>query len=55
MPKLKVMDSDALNAFATGMNQKQYSITVTSGLLARLNDAEVEVGTRPRTDAYPQR
>ena len=42
MPKLKVMESDALNAFATGMNQRQYSITVTSGLLGRLNDAEVE-------------
>jgi len=42
MPKLKVMDSDALNAFATGMNAKQYSITVTSGLLNRLNDAEIE-------------
>src|SRR5262249_47714937 len=42
MPKLKVMDSDALNAFATGMNPKQYSITVTSGLLAQLNDAEME-------------
>jgi heat shock protein HtpX len=42
MPKLKIMESDALNAFATGMNQKQYSITVTSGLLDRLNDAEVE-------------
>ena len=42
MPKLKMMDSDALNAFATGMNQKQYSITITSGLLAQLNDAEVE-------------
>jgi heat shock protein HtpX len=41
-PKLKVMQSDALNAFATGMNEKQYSITVTSGLLGRLNDAEVE-------------
>ncbi|HUD87799.1 MAG TPA: M48 family metallopeptidase [Xanthobacteraceae bacterium] len=41
-PKLKVMQSDALNAFATGMNQKQYAITVTSGLLNRLNDAEVE-------------
>src|SRR6476660_8052577 len=26
MPKLKVMESDALNAFATGMNEKQYSI-----------------------------
>src|SRR6516225_7575161 len=42
MPKLKIMDTDALNAFATGMNQKQYSITVTSGLLSRLNDAEIE-------------
>jgi len=42
MPKLKVMDSDALNAFATGMSDKQYSITITSGLLNRLNDAEVE-------------
>jgi heat shock protein HtpX len=41
-PKLKVIDSDALNAFATGMNAKQYSITVTSGLLNRLNDAEIE-------------
>src|SRR3984957_14003305 len=42
MPKLKIMDMEALNAFATGMNQKQYSITVTSGLLGRLNDAEIE-------------
>jgi heat shock protein HtpX len=41
-PKLKIMDSDALNAFATGMNEKQYSITVTTGLLKRLNDAELE-------------
>src|ERR1700691_4003249 len=42
MPKLKVMESDALNAFATGMNQRQYSITVTSGLLNVLDDAEIE-------------
>src|SRR5713226_2074609 len=42
MPKLKVMDDDALNAFATGMNEKQYSITVTAGLLKRLDDAELE-------------
>ena len=33
-PRLKVIESDALNAFATGMNQKQYAITVTTGLLA---------------------
>ena len=55
MPKLKVMESDALNAFATGMSDKQYAITVTTGLLKRLNDAEIEVGARPRTDPYPQR
>jgi heat shock protein HtpX len=42
MPKLKVMESDALNAFASGLNQRQYSITVTSGLVANLNDAELE-------------
>ncbi|MBN8983445.1 MAG: M48 family metalloprotease, partial [Rhizobiales bacterium] len=42
MPKLKVMDSPALNAFATGLNPRQYAITVTSGLLNNLDDAEVE-------------
>ena len=41
-PRLKVIESDALNAFATGMNAKQYSITVTTGLLDRLDDAEIE-------------
>jgi heat shock protein HtpX len=42
MPKLKVMDSDALNAFATGLNQRQYVVTVTTGLLNNLNDQEIE-------------
>jgi heat shock protein HtpX len=42
MPKLKIMDDGALNAFASGLNQKQYSITVTTGLLERLDDAEIE-------------
>jgi heat shock protein HtpX len=42
MPKLKVMDSDALNAFATGLNPRQYSVTVTTGLLNALNDQEIE-------------
>ena len=42
VPRLKVIESDALNAFATGMSAKQYSITVTTGLLDRLNDAEIE-------------
>jgi heat shock protein HtpX len=42
MPKLKIADSTALNAFASGLNQKQYSVTVTSGLLDNLDDAELE-------------
>src|SRR5262245_26544363 len=42
MPRLKIMESDALNAFASGLNEKQYSITVTTGLLSRLNDQEIE-------------
>src|SRR6266481_1923932 len=42
MPKLKVMDSPALNAFATGLNPRQYAITVTSGLLQAIDDQEIE-------------
>ena len=42
MPKLKVIEDNSLNAFATGMNEKQYSITVTSGLVNSLDDAELE-------------
>ena len=42
MPSLKIIDDDALNAFATGLNRRQYSITVTTGLLNHLNDAEME-------------
>jgi heat shock protein HtpX len=42
MPKLKIIDSDALNAYATGLNARQYAVTVTSGLLKALNDQEVE-------------
>src|SRR5580700_9826739 len=42
MPKLKLIESDALNAYATGLNQRQYAITVTTGLLNALSDQEIE-------------
>jgi heat shock protein HtpX len=42
MPKLEIVDSDALNAYATGLNQRQYAVTVTSGLLKALDDQEIE-------------
>src|ERR1700759_246244 len=42
MPKLKIVDSDALNASATGLHQRQYAGTVTRGLRNALNDQEIE-------------
>jgi heat shock protein HtpX len=41
-PTLRVSEDPALNAFSTGLNQKQYSITVMRGLMNALNDAEME-------------
>src|SRR4051812_25492558 len=46
IPKLKVMDSPALNAFATGLNRRQYAVTVTTGLLNALDDHEIEAVLR---------
>src|SRR3984893_2003480 len=42
MPKLKIVDSDALNAYATGLNRTKYAVTVTTGLLNSLDDREIE-------------
>jgi len=42
MPTLRIAEDGALNAFATGLNQKQYSITVTRGLMNALNNQELE-------------
>lgn len=42
VPTLRVMDTGALNAFASGLQEGRYSITVTRGLLEALNDAELE-------------
>ena len=42
MPSLRIIESEALNAFASGMNEKQYSITVTRGLMQALDRDEME-------------
>ena len=42
MPKLKITEDTALNAYATGLNQRQYTIAVTRGLVQHLNDQEIE-------------
>ncbi len=41
-PKAYVIDDTALNAFATGRNPKNASITVTTGLLKTMNRQELE-------------
>jgi heat shock protein HtpX len=42
MPKLKVIDSEALNAFASGINEKTFTVTLTTGIIATLDDTELE-------------
>jgi len=42
MPKLYVIDDDAMNAFATGRDPQHSSVCVTSGLLTRLDRREIE-------------
>ena len=42
MPALRIMETDALNAFATGLHKGNYSITVTRGLMNTLSDEELE-------------
>lgn len=41
-PKLAILENEALNAFASGINEKQFTVTVTRGLLNELDDREVE-------------
>lgn len=41
MPKINIINSPELNAFASGINRNSYTVTVTTGLLNVLNDAEL--------------
>lgn len=41
-PTLRMIDSDSLNAFATGLHEGRYSVTVTRGLANTLNRDEME-------------
>lgn len=41
MPQINVIDSDELNAFASGIDKKTYTVTVTTGLCDMLDDDEL--------------
>lgn len=42
MPKLQIMETEALNAFASGISEKTYTVTLTRGIIERLDDDELE-------------
>jgi heat shock protein HtpX len=42
MPKVYIIDDQALNAFATGRSPETASVAITSGLLAKLNRDELQ-------------
>jgi len=42
MPKVQIIESQALNAFASGLNEKNYSVTLTRGIVEHLDDEELE-------------
>ncbi|MGN0068128.1 MAG: M48 family metallopeptidase [Prevotella sp.] len=41
MPKINIVDDPQLNAFASGINKNSYTVTVTTGIMNRLNDDEL--------------
>lgn len=41
MPKFYIIDTPALNAYASGLSEDSFAVTVTQGLLDRLNKEEI--------------
>ena len=42
MPKLYIIETDSLNAFASGINDKTFAVTLTRGIIEKLDDRELE-------------
>ena len=42
IPKLQIIESDALNAYASGISEKTYTVALTRGIIDTLNDQELE-------------
>ena len=42
MPKLQIVETDVMNAYASGMHEKQYKVAITRGLMNALDDRELE-------------
>ncbi|HBE41728.1 MAG TPA: protease [Bacteroidales bacterium] len=42
MPKVNIIEDDSLNAFASGINQNTYTVSLSRGIINKLNDQELE-------------
>jgi heat shock protein HtpX len=42
MPKINIIDDDSLNAYASGINKNSYTVTLSKGIIEKLNDEELE-------------
>ncbi len=42
MPKIYIIDDDSLNAFASGINTSSYSVSLSKGIISKLDDDELE-------------
>jgi len=42
MPQLQIIESNALNAFASGLTESNYTVTLTRGIIEALDDRELE-------------
>lgn len=42
MPSLRIIETSAMNAYASGLSEKRAAVTVTRGLMESLDDAELE-------------
>jgi len=42
MPKINIIQDDSLNAFASGIDEKSYSVTLSTGIINKLDDEELE-------------
>ena len=41
-PKIDIIEDDSLNAFASGIDEKSYTVTLSRGMINKLNDEELE-------------
>lgn len=42
MPRINIIEDDSLNAFASGISKKSYTISLSRGIINKLNDDELE-------------